>query len=85
MSNRPLLNADQYLSAFTSSYHITPASGELQISRSVVRILDTELLICYVISTVFLGKASLLFSATDLIDIIHLLCVLTSTYGSYAC
>ena len=34
---------------------------------------------------VFLDDASLLFPATDLIDIVHLLRALASTYGSFAC
>jgi len=61
------------------------ASLELQISRSVVRILDIQLLICYAKNIVFLDDASLLFPATDLIDFMHLLGALDNTYGSYTC
>jgi len=81
--------SDKYLTAYTSSYHgrliFIVASLELQISRSVARILHIQLLICYVKSIVFLDDASLLFPATDLIDIMHLLRTLANTYGSYTC
>jgi hypothetical protein len=88
LSNRSLQKDDKYLPAYTSFYHgrmiFIFASLELQISRSVARTLDIRLLICYVKRIVFLGDASLLFPPADLIDIMHLLRALVSTYGSYA-
>lgn len=72
-----------YLSAYTSSYHgrlfFISASLEFQISRSVARILDIQLLIYYVKSIFFLGDVSLLFPTTDVIDIMHLHRALANT------
>ena len=83
MSNRSIQKADKYLSAYSSSYHgrliFIVASLEFQISLSVARILDIQLLISYVKSSVFLGDVSLLFPATNLIDIMHLLGALANT------